>query len=203
MAEIVLDPATARVSPLDAMRVVLAASAVPGEVTLGEVPFLAHVGLRGDPADSAFVEAVRNVIGLDLPGACNSARAGEITALWLGTDEWLLVGPDGAAANMSARLEGALAGLRSQVVDLSANRTTLVLEGRRAREVLAKGCGIDFHPRAFGPGRVVQTVLARANVILEQTGDAPAYRIYVRNSFAVYLAAWLLDAMAEYRVPAI
>jgi sarcosine oxidase subunit gamma len=176
---------------------------VPGEVTLGEVPFLAQIGLRGDPSDAGFATAVRGATGIELPGACATSGAGQTTLLWLGPDEWLLIGPDGSAADLVPKLEAALAGVPSQVVDLSANRTTLALEGRRAREVLAKGCGIDLHPRAFGPGRVVQTVLARANVILEQTSEAPAYRIHLRNSFAVYLANWLLDAMAEYRVPAL
>ena len=45
----------------------------------------------------------------------------------------------------------------------------------------------------------MQTSLAKANVILHQTDEAPSYEITVRNSFSVYLATWLLDAMAEYR----
>jgi sarcosine oxidase subunit gamma len=60
--------------------------------------------------------------------------------------------------------------------------------------VLAAGCALDLHPRAFGPGRCAQTLLARAAVILEQTSGEPAYRIYVRPSFAGYLADWLRDA---------
>ena len=62
-----------------------------------------------------------------------------------------------------------------------------------------KGCRLDLHPRAFKPNTCVQTALAKANVILHQTDDAPSYEITVRNSFSVYLATWLLDAMAEYR----
>ena len=76
---------------------------------------------------------------------------------------------------------------------------TLALSGARAREVLMKGCRLDLHPRAFAPGACMQTALAKANVILHRTGDEPAYEITVRNSFSVYLATWLLDAMAEYR----
>jgi sarcosine oxidase subunit gamma len=53
---------------------------------------------------------------------------------------------------------------------------------------------IDLHPRAFGPGRCAQTLLARANVIVHQVGDEPRYRLYARPSFVAYLAAWLNDA---------
>ena len=35
-------------------------------------------------------------------------------------------------------------------------------------------------------------------MILHQTDDRPCFEIAVRSSFAHYLAAWLLDAMAEY-----
>ena len=76
---------------------------------------------------------------------------------------------------------------------------TLALSGPRAREVLMKGCRLDLHPRAFKPGGCMQTALARAQAILHRTDDAPTYEITVRNSFSVYLATWLLDAMAEYR----
>ena len=76
---------------------------------------------------------------------------------------------------------------------------TLALAGANARAVLMKGCRLDLHPRAFKPGACMQTALARAQAILHHTDDAPTYEITVRNSFSVYLATWLLDAMAEYR----
>jgi sarcosine oxidase subunit gamma len=41
-------------------------------------------------------------------------------------------------------------------------------------------------------------VLARAQVIIHQVTDTPAYRLFVRASFAAYLAEWLLDAAHEY-----
>ena len=80
------------------------------------------------------------------------------------------------------------------MVDVSANRTVIRLEGTAARELLAFGCAVDLHPRAFGPGRCVQTMLAKAQVIIEQMTANPAFSVYVRASFATYLADWLLDA---------
>ena len=72
--------------------------------------------------------------------------------------------------------------------------------GRHARDVLAKGCALDLHPRAFAPGRCAQTLLARAQVILEQLrrrARLPAAR--PRRRSPAYLATWLLDAMAEFQ----
>lgn len=202
MAEILIDPVADRMSPLEPLRVTLAAASDPLQVVIREQPFLVQIALRGNPGNAAFLAAVRTALGLDLPVTAGGvAEVGPLRALWLGPDEWLLVAPDGSAAALMVALEKALDGVHAQAVDVSANRTVLAVEGPRAADLLAKGLTLDLHPRAFGPGRVTQTILARAAVILEQTGEAPAYRLYVRNSFAAYLASWLLDAASEYRLP--
>jgi sarcosine oxidase subunit gamma len=176
-----------RHSPLEPLAEALAAGSSDA-VALREIPFVAQVNVRADAAAAA---------ALGLPAAGNTVAAGgERTLLWLGPDEWLAVGPDGDAPALAAELEAANTGWVT-TVDLSSNRTVLELTGPLARDVLAKGCTLDLHPRAFGHGRCAQTALARAQVILVARGDA--FRIYVRGSFATYLATWLLDAMAEYR----
>ena len=86
----------------------------------------------------------------------------------------------------------------ASIVDVSAARTILELSGPHARTILEHGCSIDLHPRAFTIGKCAQTNLAKAQVILHHTAHN-VYEIYVRASFADYLARWLLDAMVEYR----
>ena len=168
-------------------------------VTLRERPFLAQLDLRlgGDETARA---AVAGVIGAPLPlEPGTSARGAGCTALWLGPDEWLLVGAPGGEDQLARKLDDALRESFATVVDVSANRTAIEVAGPRAREVLEKGCSIDLHPRAFGPGRCAQTMLARAQVVLEQETEEPAYRLFVRASFSAYLAAWLMDATMEFR----
>ena len=97
-----------------------------------------------------------------------------------------------------ARLSEAVRGRHGAVTEVSDGRTVICLSGARAREVLAKGCGLDFHPRVFGPGRCAQSALARAPVIVHQTDEGPSYELYVDASFAAYLWAWLEDAAGEY-----
>lgn len=164
---------------------------------LREVPFLTQVDLRVDPADGPARDAVESVVG-PLPLEPNTFTGGEAGAvLWLGPDEWLLVGPPDGAAALEGQLREALGDEigRVAIVDVSANRTTLELAGLTARTALESGCPIDLHPRAFGAGRCAQTLLARASVILQQLDDGPRYRLYVRPSFAAYVAAWLTDAL--------
>jgi sarcosine oxidase subunit gamma len=171
-----------RRSPLAALAPALEAASSEA-VALREVPFLAQVNVRADAA------AAR---ALGLPLEPNTTRTdGERTTLWLGPDEWLVVGPDGdAPAIERALLDG---GGWVTTVDVSANRTAIELTGPSVRDLLAAGCSLDLHPRAFAPGRCAQTMLARAQVLLEAR-DPDTFRVHVRGSFAVYLATWLADA---------
>ena len=186
-----------RTSPLAGFADAFAAAACD-DVTLVERPFLAQVGVRLHPGPGG-PSAAEAVLGFPLPVEPNTtAGAGGTDALWLGPDEWLVVAPPGSGTALEAELAEALAGLGS-VVDLSANRTALQVVGPRAREVLAKGCALDLHPRAFGPGRCAQTLLGRAQVVLEQLADEPlTFGLLVRGSFAAYVATWLLGAAEEF-----
>jgi sarcosine oxidase subunit gamma len=190
---------THRHSPLAALADRLAAASdVPARIRLSEVPFLTQLTLRVTPGTPAAAAAAR-ALGAPLPLAPNTTSAGErVEVLWMGPDEWLVVAPPGAERHLEL-LERALGAEHGTVVDVSAQRTVIDVAGANARDVLLKGCALDLHPRAFGVGRCAQTLLARAQVILHARTDDPAYRVFVRASFAGYLAEWLLDAAGEYR----
>ncbi|MEV6302867.1 sarcosine oxidase subunit gamma family protein [Actinoplanes sp. NPDC051861] len=165
-------------------------------VTIAEVPFLTQITLRLDPAGPA-AEAAGKQLGVTLPvEGGSSARAGDVTVLRLGPDEWLVLGPPGAEPRLTAALESAAGTEHVSVVDVSAQRTTVALAGPRVRELLAFGCAIDLHPRAFGVGACAQTVLAHAPVVLLRR-DPSSFWVLVRASFAGHLAAWLADAALE------
>jgi len=194
---------TLRRSPLGHLADVLAAHSSSGErgVSLREIPFLAQLDLQLQSHGPA-AQRIGRALGAPLPADPNTvAVAGERRVLWLGPEQWLVVGPDGSAPATAAMLRAALEEEPGSVVDVSANRTTLELSGPAAREVLEKGCALDLHPRAFPPGRCAQTLVSKVNVVLHRVGPEPTYRLLVRGSFAQYLADWLLDAMEEYRHP--
>jgi sarcosine oxidase, subunit gamma len=176
-------------------------AASSGRITIRELPFAAQLNLRADPGDNRVAEAVRKALGFGLPKEPNTAfSAGGRSALWLGPDEWLVVGGEGEEALLQRVLRTALGDAFGSVVDVSANRTVIELSGPSARDVLAHGCPLDLHPRQFTPGRCAQTLLAKAQVIIHQVNELPTFHLYVRTSFAWYVADWLLDALVEYRV---
>jgi sarcosine oxidase, subunit gamma len=192
---------TPRRSPLAGLADRLAeAGDAPARIRLAEVPFLTQVTVRVAPGSVA-AAAIAGVLGAPLPIAPNTtAVAGDVEVVWMGPDEWLVTSPAaGAGDDLAGALERAIGDEHATVVDVSGQRTAIDVAGADARELLLKGCALDLHPRAFGVGRCAQTLLARAQVVLVPRSDEPAYRVFVRASFAEYLAEWLLDAAAEYR----
>jgi sarcosine oxidase, subunit gamma len=93
------------------------------------------------------------------------------------------------AAVVAGEVGHALAGLHHSVVDVSANRTVVELTGYGRLELLAEGCGLDLHPRAWRPGSCAQTLLAHVPVLLQERDHAT--RLFVRASYAAHLAGWL------------
>ncbi|MFE0626521.1 sarcosine oxidase subunit gamma [Streptomyces sp. NPDC058864] len=190
-----------RLSPLSAAagRLAAATRASGGALRLAELPFLTQIDLRLD-AGSPAAGAAGLALGAPLPlEPCTAVRAGDLAVLWLGPDQWLVVGPPGAQEELEARLRKAAGEAHVSVTDVSAQRTTLLVSGPRARDLLAHGCSLDLHPEVFTPGSCAQTTLARAQVVLVARQEARAgFCLLVRSSFAGYLADWLLDAASEY-----
>lgn len=176
----------------------LAAIASP-RVSLTERPPASKFDLRGDAGDVRFTSAVRDTLGAPLPVTPNTSADGNgVTALWLGPDEWLLVSAREDLAPLLARVRQALGGLPAAAVDVSDASTVFRLSGPAARDVLAKGCSLDVHPRAFAPGACAQTTLARVSVILHRVGAGSDFDVYAPRSVAEYLGAWLADAAREF-----
>jgi len=168
-------------------------------VLVRERALLTHVNVRGNAADPRFLAGMRAVVGVAPPVAANTAAELDgNTVYWLGPDEWLVVSAAKPAVALEAELRTALAGSRFAVTDVSGGQTALVLRGARIRELLAKGCPLDLHARAFDVGQCAQTHLAKAPVLIRLQDEGPAFEIVVRRSFADYLWLWLEDAAAEY-----
>lgn len=166
-------------------------------VHLREAPFLSQLSLRLAP-DGAACAAVGAALGVPLPLEPNTvAWADELQVLWLRPDEWLVVGAPGEQDHLEKLLRVAIGTEFGSVVDTSAQRTTLLLRGSQAADVLAAGCALDLDPAVFTDPHCAQTWLAKAPVLLSRLPDG--FRLAVRSSFADYLARWLLDAITEYR----
>jgi sarcosine oxidase subunit gamma len=165
-----------------------------------ELPFLTQLNVRLDPAEPVAM-TVAGVLGGPLPTVpCTASRFGEIEVLWLGPDEWLVLAPPGRERELAAALRRAIEPHDGAVTDVSAQRAALEMTGVHVREVLARGCSIDLHPRVSPMGSCVQTLLARTGVVIVvHDNSASDFLVLVTASFADYLASWLIDACTEIR----
>ena len=161
------------------------------------ITFIAHtaltlIDLRGDPRDEAFLASARAALGTALPLNPNTAVSGKgCELLWLGPDEWLLAGRDPTMIDDRLPIEHGF------LTDVSHGRTGWRIGGPRALDLLAKGCSLDLHPRAFRTGDCAQTALVHVGVVLHRRATE-SFDIYCARSYAKHLWHWLTGAAAEF-----
>jgi len=173
-------------------------SGMSGRFQLTERPFMTLLTLRGDGA--MFHAAVERLLGVALPTASGErAVAGERVAIWMGPDEWLIQSTQDMAADLERGFREALGSQHYAVVDVSSGYTVIDIEGANVRAVLASGCPLDLHPRAFVEGQCAQTHFFKAGITLCRNGD-DRFQVIVRRSFAEYGCLMLLDAAQPYLV---
>jgi sarcosine oxidase, subunit gamma len=163
---------------------------------LNERPFLELVNLRGNPADATFASAVESVTGCRPPTKPNMvARGNGYDVLWLGPDEFLVRSQQQQVSTLEAKLRAALAGQFASAVDVGSGYTVLEVSGERVRDVIARGCPLDLHPRMFAPGQCAQSHYFKASIVLVPVAD-DTYELVIRRSFADYFCRIMLDAAA-------
>ncbi len=165
-------------------------------VRLAEIPFLTKHTLRVDPQTG--VAAVKLAFELELPQEpLTSSRSGDAACLWLGPDEWMIVGKDNVA-QMPAETH-------YQLADVSDQFTVIEISGPRARDALMKLTTLDIHPRAFQVGQVAGSLFGHADARLWLTGesddDGPGFQLFVRWSMADYLWCLLAECGREWGMP--
>ncbi len=149
---------------------------------------------------AALVEAVQATFAIALPLTPRRIEANGIAFIGCGPDQWLVHATPAPEAGMEVLLGPSCTGLAS-IVDQSHGRTVLRLSGRRVRDTLAKGLGLDLHPRVFAVDHAATTSIAHIGVQLWQTSDGPlgpTYEISVPRSATLSFWRWLEASAAEY-----
>jgi sarcosine oxidase, subunit gamma len=175
-------------------------SELPEGIMVTTEPFLTMTDLRFTGESAAGAAAA--ILGVEAPSRPNTwvTGSGDVqSVIWLGPDEWLVISDLSALPTREAELRAAVGPYAGAAVDVSGQRVKLTLSGQYVRDVLAKGCALDLHPSVFGPGSCAQTTLARAIVVLLAGENPDEFVVLVRQSFAGYLADWLIDAAEEFQ----
>lgn len=161
----------------------------PDAVFVSEAGPATRFLFRGNPV------LIGSTFGIELPTVPMRAQAdGARAALWLGPDEWLLLGPEADGPSLGVALSDALRGQPVSLVDVGHRQIGLVVTGPRADLLLNAGCPLNLDPAAFPVGMCTRTILAKAEIVLWRTAD-DTFRLEVARSFAPYVVAFLAEAL--------
>lgn len=135
--------------------------------------------------------------GQPLPTLVGATLTQKPRVLCTAPGDWLLVSSEHTAAELGAELSADLSIQGLVLTDLSDGLVIMELRDPYVRELLAKGCGLDFHVSAFIPGMCARTRFAQLPVVLLCKAEN-AFELFVARSYAVYLRMWLIDAAVEF-----
>ena len=168
-------------------------------IDLREITDRGMIDVRGSATDKKFMAAAKKVLGLDLPKTPRTSVSwGDVKALWLSIDQWLILCSRAKAVELTTALKAELGNIHSLVVDVSDMRAVLRLEGDGVREVLLKGSSLDLLGDDYPTGTVRRMRYAEIAALLHVVEDK-VFDIYVFRSYADY--AWDF-VLATARAPA-
>ncbi|MFQ5535431.1 MAG: sarcosine oxidase subunit gamma [Sphingomonadales bacterium] len=163
-------------------------------------PHLGKVSLQIAP-DAASLKAVRQAIGLTPSQQPNRFMGKDVQCAWLAPKAWLLLCPPGEERKLTEKLRSELAADDHHcVTDVTDRSVALRIIGPLSRDLLAKGCPLDLHPRGFAAGHCARTIFAGFQIFLQQLDDTPVFRLMIDQSHAPALWDWLSEAAGEFSV---
>lgn len=159
-------------------------------VRLSLAPAAARASIR---ARADAVGALSGALGVTLPERPkHSAVANDRHALWLGPDEWYLIGPEGADFVGLAGHSGVM----QSAVDISHRNIGILVSGSGARTAINSACPHDLTDASFPVGACSRTVFGKMEIILYRTGEED-YRVECWRSFAEYCFGMLAEGAAD------
>ena len=168
-----------------------------GPVRIRAVTGRTVLRLKSWAAGSAQTCQKIRIAGLDLPQEVGAVGAGELRALCTGPSDWLLVAPGSLSLPARGAIEADCVRECLALVDLSSGLSVLEVSGPGTRQVLAKGCGLDFDLRSFAHPQCTRTRLAQLAVVIDAHEGGDAFDLCVARSHASWLKEWLTDSALE------
>lgn len=152
--------------------------------------------LRVRAPDAALIEALGQALGIPWPGEPNTVTDKPARVAWLAPGEWAIFLP---ADQVQAAIAPACQDRLHHLADVSAGRRLWRVEGTESRALMAKGCGLDLHPRVLGPGHCAQSYLAAVPALIIPQDESGAFDVLADATVCGHLRAWFTDAALEFR----
>jgi sarcosine oxidase subunit gamma len=170
--------------------------AVPATEWMKAMPPAMRFILHGDVRVRAAAAPVWGAAFAEEP--CRAVLHAARATLWLGPDEYLLLGTDEASEVAAAEaLERSLTGMPHALVNIGHRQFALEVSGAHAATLLSGACPLDLDLEEFPVGMCTRTALAKADIVLWRTRD-DAFHLEIWRSFSGYVTGLLREIAREF-----
>ena len=163
---------------------------------LGMLPPAARFVLHGDSRVRAAAALVWGTAFAQ--DACRAVVNGERATLWLGPDEYMLLGPVGdSTGTVLTALAESLGEMPHALVDVSHRQIALRVSGAHAATILNGACPLDLAIEEFPIGMCTRTVFSKADIVLWRVAQQ-VFHVEVWRSFTGYVTGLLREIGREF-----
>ena len=150
-----------------------------------------------------FLSAIGKSLNLLLPTEANtSTRSEKLTALWLSPDEWMIYSNKiSNTDNNNYETENLLTKNITKtnlgaITDVTDQFVLINLKGDKIFDLFQTGSPFNFNNFENKKGSVIQTVLAKIDVIIHNENQNEI-NLFVRRSFSRHLFSWMNDSASR------
>jgi len=147
------------------------------------------INIRGKNKD--FFTKIGKILSIILPVEPNTSTSnGNLDALWLSPDEWMIYLNDNIFDNLYNEISKLNLG---SVTDVSDQWVCIKIKGSKVFDLLISGSPFDFREFKNNKNHVTQTLLNHIDVTIHHK-ELNEINLFVRRSFSEHLISWLKDS---------
>ena len=166
-------------------------------VTIEELSLSGKINIRGKSSDKEFMKNIGSALNLVLPIEPNvRIFNNNISIMWLGPDEWLVITPENEKDGIISLLKSNLNPQKTAITDVSFNRTILRLEGEKVFTLLSKFLVANLEKILKTNFSVAQTIFIKIPVLFvrNNTDEEPtSLDLHLNRSHTKYVYELLVD----------
>lgn len=155
-------------------------------VTIRQIPAMVQLFAKHGQSDTV----LKKLDIKTLPSRAGDSKI--LTALPTAPSQWLLVSKELTESDFAPTIENKINNL-GYVSEQSDSRICIRVSGKKAHELMSRGCRLDLHPMATNEGFCAQTNMAQIGVLIHQVDNKPTYDLFVYSGFARSFWHWITE----------
>ena len=172
-------------------------------ISIGELPFVNKINLRGNTTDRVFMSNIGSVLDILIPTEPNTKIENKnLQVIWLGPNEWLLnFINDESFTKIFEDLNNKLNPENTSITDISESKTIIRVEGIHTTELLRKFLILDIDSALNSNLKVAQTIFVKIPILIvrnHKDQETQSFDIHLNRSHTNYLKDLLLDGCNQF-----